>query len=127
MISAALRVALACVLATLPALAASADPAQDYMLNCMGCHGSQAAGIPGKVPSLARTLRPLMASPAGRRYVLQAPGAANSALSDEQLASVLNWITSTFDSSGRDAFTPFNAAEVSTWRRSSFARRTGQP
>ena len=34
------------------AATAHASPAQDYMLYCMGCHGSQAQGVPGRVPPL---------------------------------------------------------------------------
>ena len=29
------------------AVALRASPAQDYMLYCMGCHGTQAQGVPG--------------------------------------------------------------------------------
>ena len=35
------------------AVALRASPAQDYMLYCMGCHGTQAQGVPGKIPPLA--------------------------------------------------------------------------
>ncbi len=76
---------------------ADASPHQDYVLYCMGCHGAQAEGVPGKVPPLARALGRYMRSPAGRDYVLRVPGAANSVLSDEQLAGVLNWLARTFD------------------------------
>src|SRR6202789_252536 len=72
--------------------AAAANPAQDYMLYCMGCHGPQAEGVPGKVPPLAHALGLYMKTPAGRNYVLRVPGAANSALSDSELAAVLNWL-----------------------------------
>lgn len=30
--------------------AAAASPVQDYMLYCMGCHGPEARGVPGKIP-----------------------------------------------------------------------------
>src|SRR5258708_16577590 len=76
---------------------AHASPAQDYMLHCMGCHGTQAQGVPGKIPPLANALSRFMRTAAGRDYVLRVPGAANSALSDTQLAAVLNWLAVTFD------------------------------
>jgi predicted amidohydrolase YtcJ/cytochrome c553 len=76
----------------------ASNPAQDYILNCMGCHGTQAQGIPGKVPALANALSRFMRSPEGRNYVLRVPGAANSALSDQQLADVLNWLAVTYES-----------------------------
>jgi hypothetical protein len=72
--------------------AACANPAQDYTLFCMGCHAAQAEGVPGKVPPLAHSLGLFMRTAAGRNYLLRVPGAANSALSDAQLAAVLNWL-----------------------------------
>ena len=76
--------------------AAAGSPSQDYMLYCMGCHGAQAQGVPGKVPPLAHALGRFMRSPEGRDYVLRVPGAANSMLTDQQLAEVLNWIAQRF-------------------------------
>jgi hypothetical protein len=98
---------------------ACANPAQDYMLYCMGCHGPQAEGVPGKVPPLAHSLGLFMRSPAGRNYVLRVPGAANSALSDAQLTAVLNWLAQEFNSNELTAAVPmFTAAEVTALRHS---------
>jgi cytochrome c553 len=98
--------------------AASANPAQDYMLYCMGCHGAQAEGVPGKVPPLAHALGRFMRSAAGRNYILRVPGAANSALSDAQLTAVLNWLAQQFNSDELTADVPlFTAAEVTAVRR----------
>jgi cytochrome c553 len=113
--------AAAALAATLGSMIASgahaASPAQDYVLNCMGCHGTEAQGIPGKVPPLANALRHFMRTPEGRDYVLRVPGAANSALSDEQLAAVLNWLAVTYDSSAAsNQPAPFTSNEVATRR-----------
>jgi len=109
--------AAACIIIALGARAAQASPAQDYTLNCMGCHGATAQGIPGKVPPLANALRRFMRTPAGRNYVLRVPGAANSALSDTQLAAVLNWLAITFDQDATsNAPAPFTSAEVARLR-----------
>ena len=101
---------------------ALAGPPQDYMLQCMGCHGPTAAGVPGKVPPLADTLILFMRSPAGRSYVLRVPGASNSMLTDAQLAAVLNWIATRF---GADALAPsapaFTAQEVAAQRHAAMA------
>ena len=98
---------------------AHASPQQDYILYCMGCHGPQAEGVPGKVPPLAHALGRYMRSPAGRNYVLRVPGAANSALSDAQLAGVLNWLAQTFDAQELSSDVPlFSAAEVTSQRHS---------
>jgi mono/diheme cytochrome c family protein len=75
---------------------AFASPGQDYMLYCMGCHGAEAQGVPGKVPPLAHALGDYMRTPEGRNYVLRVPGAASSVLSDAQLAAVLNWVAMRF-------------------------------
>jgi len=109
----------ATVAATLVAVGAqAANPAQDYVLNCMGCHGAAAQGIPGKVPPLANALSRFMRTPEGRNYVLRVPGAANSSLSDEQLAGVLNWLAVTFDSSATaNQLAPFTGREVAALRR----------
>ena len=95
---------------------ASANPGQDYMLYCIGCHGADAQGVPGKVPPLANALGSYMRTPEGRNYVLRVPGAANSALSDPQLAGVLNWIAMRFSATQLPGdvswFTPDEVAQV---------------
>src|SRR6202044_4246854 len=116
------RLRLASMAACLLAGAAAANPAQNYMLYCMGCHGSQAEGVPGKVPPLAQALGLYMKTPAGRNYVLRVPGAANSVLSDAQLAGVLNWLARQFNSEELDADVPmFTAAEVAAARHAPLA------
>jgi cytochrome c553 len=100
--------------------AAQATPHQDYVLYCMGCHGVQAEGVPGKVPPLAHALGRYMRTSAGRNYVLRVPGAANSVLSDAELAGVLNWLAQTFDSEelAKSKAPPFSTAEVTGLRHS---------
>jgi hypothetical protein len=83
----------------------------------MGCHGFQAEGVPGKVPPLAHSLGRFMRTAAGRNYLLRVPGAANSALSDAQLAAVLNWLVQQYNSDELVPGTPmFTAAEVTASR-----------
>jgi mono/diheme cytochrome c family protein len=101
--------------------AAHASPAQDYMLYCMGCHGAQAEGVPGKIPPLTQ-LGLYMRTAAGRDYVLRVPGAANSVLSDVQLTAVLNWLAHEYDSKELAADVPlFTVAEVAARRHSALA------
>jgi hypothetical protein len=105
------------VVAVLVCQLAQASPAQDYMLHCMGCHGTEAQGVPGKVPPLANTLSRFMRTAEGRDYVLRVPGAANSALSDGQLAAVLNWLAVKFDTNAAASNpAPFTTEEVSRLR-----------
>jgi len=110
------------MVAAMAAGTALASPAQDYMLYCMGCHGSQAQGVPGRIPPLAHALTRYMRSPAGRDYVLRVPGAANSVLSDAQLAAVLNWVAAQFDANELLSGLPlFTAEEVAHARHSPLA------
>lgn len=76
---------------------ANASPSQDYVLHCMGCHGGEAQGVPGRVPPLAHALARFMRSASGRDYILRVPGVASTALSDAQLAALLNWLARSFD------------------------------
>lgn len=95
---------------------------QHWVLNCMGCHTATGGGIPGKVPPLANSLGYFTHLPAGREYVMRVPGASNSALSDQDLADVLNWVLTTMnrDALPRD-FKPYTAAEVAARRRPAFS------
>jgi mono/diheme cytochrome c family protein len=100
---------------------ARAGPAQEYVLYCMGCHGPQAQGVPGKIPALAGNLGRFMRTPAGRDYVLRVPGAANSALADAQLAAVLNWLASEYPAPGEPPPAPFTTDEVARTRHTPLA------
>jgi len=68
------------------------DAETNYVLHCQGCHTASGAGLEGKVPDLRETLVPMASMPAGRRYLVQVPGVAQSNLSDLEVASVLNWM-----------------------------------
>jgi mono/diheme cytochrome c family protein len=109
------------VLVSLIAGAATASPAQDYMLYCMGCHGPQAQGVTGKIPPLAGILPLYMRTPAGRDYVLRVPGAANSVLTDAQLAAVLNWLATTYPAADASPASPFTTEEVTRLRHTPLA------
>lgn len=54
----------------------------------------------------------------GRAFLVRVPGSANSALTDPDLAEVLNWMLATVDPGHLpDAFVPFDATEVGRLRR----------
>jgi mono/diheme cytochrome c family protein len=87
------RAAAALLLALLATAASAAPPArEDYALHCSGCHHLDGAGVPGVVPPLTG-LGPLLATPAGRAYLVRVPGVAQSALDDARLAALLDWIS----------------------------------
>lgn len=89
---------------------------QDFQLHCMGCHGEAGEGMEGKVPSLRANLARLLAESEGRAYVLRVPGVAQSSLSSQRLAAVLNWLVREYASSA-DTLSPFTAAEVEDARK----------
>ena len=97
-----------------PALAF--EPRINYMLQCLGCHGPEGRGEPGHVPSMRSTLAPLAQVTAGRRYLVQVPGVAQSMLSDAEVAALLNWMIETIGRAGPDRFRPFSASEVAGYR-----------
>jgi mono/diheme cytochrome c family protein len=94
-----------------------ADPRSDYLMHCAGCHLADGSGLPPEVPSLAGPLGRIVSSPAGRDYVARVPGAAQTPLSDEALAAVLNWLLLEFNRSTLPAgFQALRPAEVARSR-----------
>ena len=68
------------------------QPVVNYQLRCMGCHLVDGSGQPGRVPSIRRSLVLFSTFPEGRNYVVRVPGVAQSPLSDEDTAALLNWM-----------------------------------
>jgi mono/diheme cytochrome c family protein len=89
----------------------------DYQMNCQGCHTPDGSGA-GSVPALKGHVGLFLQSQEGREFLVRVPGSATSALSDERLAAVLNWIVYEFaGDSLPTAFTPYTAAEVGPLRK----------
>jgi hypothetical protein len=93
------------------------EPRINYMLQCMGCHTPDGSGEPGRVPSIKDTLVPFAAVPDGRRFLVQVPGASQSALTDAELAELLNWMIENLSRARPAHFEPFSTAEVASYRR----------
>src|SRR5207237_10751219 len=90
----------------------------NYMLNCMGCHLPDGSGAAGKVPSVRNSLVTLSSSAAGRRFLVQVPGASQSPPTDLDLEQVLNWMVRNLSARAVPAdFIAFTAAEVASFRR----------
>ena len=97
--------------------ASAYEPQVNYMLHCMGCHTPDGSGEPGRVPSVRNTLWSLAKTPAGRKFLVQVPGAAQSRLSDADLADVLNWMIQNLRAdAGPQPFNRYTAAEVAILR-----------
>lgn len=101
-----------------PAGVANAQRAwQNWTLNCQGCHRLDGTGSEGTAPSLAGTVAKFLWVPGGREYLVRVPGVATSALSNEELAEVVNWMLWRFDKANLpSAFQPFTAAEIGPLR-----------
>jgi hypothetical protein len=100
--------------------AATSSVQAAYMLGCQGCHLEDGRGFPQRgVPALNGFVGNFLKVPGGREYLVQVPGAAQSELSNERLADVLNWMLRTFSPAQLPAdFTPYTAPEVGRLRRS---------
>jgi mono/diheme cytochrome c family protein len=104
---------------------AGGSPAELYTLNCWGCHKPRAEGIPGAVPRLADSMADFLQVPGGREYLVEVPGVAASALSDAEIAQVLNWLLFTFNKAELPAdFKPYTAAEIARDRPHQLIRIT---
>jgi mono/diheme cytochrome c family protein len=109
--------ALASLACLLTAAAAAQDPQVDYILQCQGCHLADGSGSPGAVPDLRGSLARLASAPGGREYLVRVPGAAQSPLSDQRLAAVLDWMIREFGPAEQAAAVePYRAEEVARWR-----------
>lgn len=101
-----------CVSASSAFAADDAQPRFDYLLNCSGCHRPDARGSE-IVPPLT-DIAPFLATPDGRAYLVRVPGVAQSPLSDDRVAALLNWALGEFG--GATGFVPYSAAEVASLR-----------
>ncbi|MGH7906204.1 MAG: c-type cytochrome [Candidatus Binataceae bacterium] len=110
-----MAIGLACAIAA-PALAGE-KPRELYLENCYACHHEPTSkGFAGGVPSMS-TLGYFLNVPGGRAYLLRAPNMDVSAVSDPQLASVLNWLMITYNKKVLPKnFKPFTAAEIAKYR-----------
>ncbi|MBI4693155.1 MAG: cytochrome c [Gammaproteobacteria bacterium] len=99
---------------TAPAL----DDYQTYLLHCSGCHTPAGIGSArNDIPSLHRVPGLLSRLPEGRAFLAQVPGIAYSALSNAEIARVLNWMIKTYSADTMPAnFTPYTEAEVAELR-----------
>lgn len=94
------------------------DPALDYVLHCQGCHQAEGLGLPGAVPQLKDSVAGVATLAGGREYLSRVPGVAQSQLSDEAVAALLNWMLAYFDGANLPKdFPPFTAEEVAPLRK----------
>ena len=96
---------------------AHADAEKNYLLHCSGCHLPNGIGDPPNTPTLRDTIGKIVATPEGRDYIIRVPGSSQTPMSDQQLADVLNWMLTKFNSETLPkTFEPLSAQEVSSSR-----------
>jgi hypothetical protein len=99
------------------------QPVVNFQINCMGCHLADGSGQMGRVPSLRRTLVLFSATREGRDYIVRVPGVAQSPLSDEDTAALLNWMARNLsDVKLPPGFADYSEAEVQSLRHRPLAR-----
>ena len=88
----------------------------NYQMFCQGCHVGTGTGG-SSVPNMNGFVGYFLRSQEGREYLVRIPGSANSTLSDEHLAEVLNWILISFsEGSLKNNWKPYSANEVGEYR-----------
>lgn len=84
---------------------------------CQGCHTPDGSGKKD-VPELKDFIGNFLTNQAGREYLIQVPGSANSALNDKELAEVINWIIVEMAGKSKPThFTHYQADEVKKYRK----------
>lgn len=102
---------------TTPGVANAARARQNWMLSCQGCHRADATGTPQTTPTMAGFVGKFLHVPGGREYLVRVPGVATAALSDADLAEVVNWSLVRFDPANIPGdFVPYTSAEVGQLR-----------
>ncbi len=90
-----------------------------YMQHCMGCHTPDGSGAPEKgIPSMRDMLGKFLAQPGGREFIVQVPGVMNAALSDAEVAQLMNWLLPQVSAASLPADTrPYTGAEIARLRQ----------
>ena len=91
---------------------------RQYILHCTGCHQTDGSGVPsGGVPDMRSQLGHFLKVPEGRAFLVKVPGTSNAALSNADIARLLNWMLRSFSASTLPAdFAPYTESEVTALR-----------
>lgn len=91
---------------------------QNWLLNCQGCHKAGAVGKGTEMPNMNGEISKFLSVPGGKEYISQVNGIANSPLSDEDLADLMNWMLVRYDPSHIPVnFSGFKAEDLSRLRQ----------
>jgi len=116
-----------------PIAQAGYTPATNWQLQCVGCHLPDGEGSRrGDTPRMKGFVGHFLKVEGGREFLVRVPGASQSALSDAQLAALLNWLLREDGMAGASMpaqHTPYTGEEISAIRRNTIlnlpATRTG--
>lgn len=103
-----------------PIYLANYSSAVNYQLQCLGCHLTKGEGMPrSDVPKMKGFVGHFLKVKGGREFLVQVPGASQSALSNKQLAELMNWMLQDegiAEGSAPKNFKPYTEKEVATHR-----------
>jgi cytochrome c553 len=100
-----------------PGVRDEARARQNWILQCQGCHRPSATGTTDSTPPLAGFVARFLSVSGGREYLARVPGVATAAVSDRDLAELLNWTLYRYDGAHVPAgFKPYTPEEVGRWR-----------
>lgn len=115
------RTTIACTLVVLISCTTSlagADPRTDYLLYCRGCHLIDGSGVPPEVPTLVNEIGKLVGIPGGRDYIIRVPGVSQTAMNNDELAAVMNWVLAELNADTTpENFAPYTGKEVGEARQ----------
>jgi hypothetical protein len=103
--------------------------ATNYQLQCAGCHlGDGAGSAANDTPRLQGFVGNFLKVPGGREFLVRVPGMSQSALNDEQLAGLLNWLLRKDGMAGASVpehYQPYSAEEVAQLRHKAMLNLPG--
>ncbi|MBH3426135.1 c-type cytochrome [Pseudomonas alkylphenolica] len=106
-----------------PIAQAGYSTAVNYQLQCAGCHLGDGSGSKANdVPRMKDFVGNFLKVDGGREFLVRVPGMAQSALNDEQLADLINWLMRKDGIAGTslpEHYQPYTGEEVSAVRHRS--------
>lgn len=104
----------------IPLHLASYSPSVNYQLQCLGCHLTNGEGAPSHdIPMMKGFVGNFLKVEGGREFLIRVPGASLSALNNQQLAELINWMLKEDGIAGGSApkdFKPYTGEEVEAYR-----------
>jgi len=112
-----------------PISKANYTPATNWQLQCVGCHLPDGEGSRrGDTPRMKDFVGHFLKVEGGREFLVRVPGASQSALSDAQLADLLNWLLREDGMAGPSMparHRPYTGEEIAAIRRNTILNLPG--